>query len=71
MHNCSGYTADDMAGSAITYCQERDGELWAGNGEYESQVNYCPYCGFKATVKAVIELTQTFEDYLNGLKNGN
>jgi hypothetical protein len=56
MHNCSGYTAYDIAGHAVEYCQERDGELWVGNSEYESQVNYRPYCGFKATVKAEINL---------------
>ncbi len=24
------------------------GRMWAGNGEYVSQVNYCPRCGTKA-----------------------
>src|ERR1035437_732824 len=26
------------------------GTFWAGNDEYESQVNYCPFCGAKAPV---------------------
>lgn len=38
-----------MAGPAIDYCIEYDDEkLFAGNREYESQVNFCPICGYKA-----------------------
>jgi hypothetical protein len=29
------------------YVQE-DGSVWIGNGEYVSQVNFCPWCGKKA-----------------------
>lgn len=25
-----------------------NGEVWVGNGEYASQVNFCPWCGKKA-----------------------
>lgn len=35
-------------GEAITGLREIDGELWIGNGEYCTQVNFCPYCGKKA-----------------------
>lgn len=38
-------------GVAIEDCSERDGEFWVGNGEYASQVNYCPVCGEKAPVQ--------------------
>ena len=27
------------------------GQLWVSNGEYGSQVNFCPYCGYGALVK--------------------
>lgn len=41
-------------GEAITSCVEReDGTLWVGNGEYATQVNFCPFCGFGAKVKFV------------------
>jgi hypothetical protein len=39
-------------GDAITDCDESsNGELWVGNGEYASQVNFCPFCGFKAKIQ--------------------
>ena len=42
----------EMAGSAIDYCKEYDDEkLFAGNTEYESQVNFCPICGYKAKIQ--------------------
>lgn len=30
--------------------------LWVGNGEYTSQVNYCPYCGYKAEVETTVKM---------------
>lgn len=54
-HNCIPTWADnDKAlhgdtGPAIYVCFENvSGEFWVHNGEYESRVNYCPYCGEKA-----------------------
>jgi len=46
----------DSYGRAIHSSYERSTsegtvELWVGNGEYESQVNYCPFCGKKAEVQ--------------------
>ena len=39
-------------GDAIYICYEDEiGELIVSNGEYGSQVNYCPYCGYKAKKK--------------------
>jgi len=35
-------------GQAIDVCWEEEGELWASNGEYSTQVNFCPFCGYKA-----------------------
>jgi hypothetical protein len=38
-------------GTAIEKCWENEkGKLYAGNGEYGSQVNFCPICGYKAKV---------------------
>ena len=48
-HKCDLGLPHGAFGSAVKECVEDDeGRLWAGNGEYESQVDYCPYCGFKA-----------------------
>ncbi len=52
LHSCSlkGFCYG-IAGPAILDCTENeDGELWAGNGEYDTQVNFCPACGHKAKV---------------------
>jgi len=36
-------------GAAVEFCFEsEDGMLIVDNGEYSSQVNYCPVCGYKA-----------------------
>jgi hypothetical protein len=35
-------------GAAITDASIDDGELWIGNGEYASRVNFCPWCGMAA-----------------------
>jgi hypothetical protein len=51
LHFCSIKTKHDGYGEAISDCYEQiNGELWVSNGEYSSQVNYCPYCGYKAKV---------------------
>lgn len=48
-------TACYQCGPAIHYCKEDEeyGFLWAGNGEYETMVNFCPFCGYKAKRPAV------------------
>lgn len=51
-HQCKFRTVSENYGVAADYCEEADGKLWIGNGEYRSQVNYCPYCGFKAAIEA-------------------
>lgn len=50
-HICDGQLPSSGFGEAITYCMEYDDGLWVGNGEYASQVNYCPYCGYKAKIQ--------------------
>ncbi len=50
IHHC--YLTDSKYhgyGVAIDDCfEDQDGYLYAGNGEYGSQVNFCPMCGHKA-----------------------
>ena len=36
---------------AYGYERYKPGQFWVGNGEYGSQVNFCPYCGAKAPVQ--------------------
>jgi hypothetical protein len=51
-HRCELHSLHKAYGIAIGYCYEdAEGKLWAGNDEYESQVNYCPVCGYKAEVE--------------------
>jgi len=41
--------------SSVKYCYEdTDGALWAGDGERESPVNFCPFCGKRADVQKVV-----------------
>ena len=43
-------------GPALDNCEEDDdGELYIDNGEYASQVNFCPICGYEAKVKIIKE----------------
>ncbi len=57
MHKCEPKCANDPKnadgyGAAITSSYEaEDGKLWAGNEEYGSRVNFCPFCGYKAKVE--------------------
>jgi hypothetical protein len=51
----SGHSHEDLSyqrdgyGAAITCVYSlTDGSLWIGNGEYGSEVRFCPECGFKS-----------------------
>lgn len=45
-----------MHGAAITTCfTNLNGEMWVTNMEYESQVNFCPFCGKKADITVGLE----------------
>jgi hypothetical protein len=51
-----GGLGTDLYGSAIEDCREDDaGRLWVDNGEYATQVNFCPYCGYPAKIQ--VEMT--------------
>jgi len=55
-------TPEDTYGHAVdTTWERKDGTMWVSNGEYTSQVNYCPITGKKA-VKQVEEL-KIYERY--------
>ena len=57
LHNCAHVLPEDGYGAAIEDCVEHDdGSFWAGNGEYGSQVNYCPFCGKISTKRVVPEV---------------
>ena len=47
-HFCTGTLPSAHYGEALYECGEDEGRLWVRNDEYTSQVNYCPYCGYKA-----------------------
>lgn len=52
LHYCSQVTPSKAHGAAISECfEQEDGQYWVTNGEYASQVCYCPYCGKKAPVQ--------------------
>jgi hypothetical protein len=54
LHECECDFPYEGYGEAITYCEElEDGTLWVGNGEYDSQVNFCPNCGYEAKKKVI------------------
>ena len=53
---CGRYWQDAYYGPAISDCEEDDeGRFWADNGEYSSQVNYCPVCGVKARAQIEVD----------------
>ncbi len=49
-HHCEpGSVPHGAYGSAIDYCfEDKRGAFWVTNGEYESRVNFCPFCSEKA-----------------------
>jgi hypothetical protein len=49
-HKCEMDNESGDYGAAIESCIEYDddGRFWVGNGEYSSQVAFCPVCGAKA-----------------------
>jgi hypothetical protein len=56
MHKCT-YDETEVPhggyGPAVFYCIEEDGIFHIGGDEYDSSVNYCPFCGEKAPVQSV------------------
>jgi hypothetical protein len=59
-HECDGNLPKAVHGAAITDCYEDDdGKFWVGNGEYSSQVMFCPYCGERAKTMPRIDEVET------------
>ena len=54
-HHCDLDTAWSAYGPAVMVCvEDAEGYLWVTtNGEYASQVDFCPSCGLKARIAAV------------------
>lgn len=51
-HECNYDYPFSVYGPAITNCwEDDDGRLCVSNGEYMSQVNFCPFCGKGAKVR--------------------
>jgi hypothetical protein len=51
LHHCHNKS---LYSEAIDECYEDlDGLLIAQNSEYESQINYCPFCGYKAKIQTL------------------
>jgi len=51
----SFYTKNGLYGRAIEYSRiDSEGRMWVGNGEYESQVNYCPMTGKQAPIQLTV-----------------
>lgn len=46
-------TAGDNGAAIISCTESSNGEMWVGDGELASRVNYCPYCGMQATNQMV------------------
>ncbi len=55
VHLCMGVLRSRLYGPAFDFCvQDAAGRFWIGDSgrrEYESQVQFCPYCGAKAPVQ--------------------
>lgn len=57
---------DKMWGQAITHVEiDKEGKMWAHNGEYATQVNYCPFTGVPAPVKMTAVDRVNFKLYVN------
>lgn len=50
-HHCvvKDFINDRQWGGCVEKCEEADDRtLWVDNDEYDTQVNFCPFCGYKA-----------------------
>lgn len=45
-HNCEMEGGWSLRGHAFGDClEDTEGRFWISNGEYSSEVNFCPVCG--------------------------
>lgn len=53
--------SDDSYGAAVDRVIIDDkGKMWASNGEYSTQVNYCPFTGTPAPIQMVAKGDRTY-----------
>jgi hypothetical protein len=43
---------EELYGAAITKIDQRDGQWWAHNGEYSTEISFCPWCGIRLSPDA-------------------
>ena len=49
------YSNSALYGEAVNYTYiKKDGTMWLGNDEYETQVNFCPFTGWAAPVQMIL-----------------
>ena len=59
----------NLWGVAVEYTRiDKEGKMWIGNGEYETQVNYCPFTGDPAP-KQMKLVDRELWDYSDGIEN--
>jgi hypothetical protein len=57
---------EGLWGIAIDYTRiDKEGKMWVGNGEYETQVNYCPFTGTQAPKQMKVEYHEKYKIYKN------
>ncbi len=58
---------DDLYGQAINRVHMNEkGEMWVTNGEYATQVNFCPFTGVEAIKKMkVVDSDSKYKVYEN------
>ena len=55
------WSPSDSYGPAIEFTHiDKDGKMWVGNGEYETQVNFCPMTGKPAPTQ--MEVVKVWEN---------
>jgi len=67
-HRCGGElpTSDNCQPGRVAECFENEkGQLWVSDKDENncSQVNYCPYCGFRAPKQVDMKEVMEYEGY--------
>lgn len=55
------HAPQNLWGTAVNYTRiDKDGKMWVGNDEYETQVNFCPMTGKPAPTQ--MEVVKVWEN---------